>query len=247
MPAKPEGLTLLNPNGNPVDVYTPEGFALLSYLWLKAGWSAGYPFAQSWMGFPLIQLPEDVLRMQRLIMAEQPTLILETGVSGGGSMALYAHLALGYGGARVIGIEKTLRRDVAEALTQHPIVGPWITLIEGDSTDPQIFDQLREKIQPQDWHRVCVILDSGHRYDHVLQELRLYAPLVTKGSFIMVMDGSLKDMAHVPHGKARWATDNPHRALHDFLAELPDFVLDVQGMGPYAEITLCPDGLLRRV
>jgi cephalosporin hydroxylase len=199
------------------------------------------------MGFPLIQLPQDVMRMQALITQEQPTLIIETGVSGGGSMALYAHLALAYGGAKVIGIEKNPRVQQMEALIAHPILGPHITVIQGDSADPVIVSLLREHTQPHHWRRVCVILDSSHRYDHVLKELRLYGPLVTTGSFMMVMDGSLKDMAHVPSGKPRWENDNPHRAVQDFLQECHHFVLDPHGMAPHPDITLCPQGLLRRV
>ena len=247
MPVKPEDIPFLDPNGNPIPLYSPEGFAALSQLWLKVGWSVGYPFAQSWMGFPLIQLPQDVMRMQALITQEQPTLIIETGVSGGGSMALYAHLALAYGGAKVVGIEKNPRPQQMEALITHPILGPHITVIQGDSADPVIVSRLREHTQPHHWRRVCVILDSSHRYDHVLKELRLYGPLVTTGSFMMVMDGSLKDMAYVPSGKPRWEHDNPHRAVQDFLQECHHFVLDPHGMEPHPDITLCPQGLLRRV
>jgi cephalosporin hydroxylase len=232
MPVKPEDMPFLDHNGHPIPLYSPEGFDALSQLWMQVGWSVGYPFAQSWMGFPLIQFPQDVMRMQNLITQEQPTLIIETGVSGGGSMAMYAHLALVYGGARVVGIEKTLRPQQMQALAAHPILGPHITVIQGDSTDPAILPILRAHTQPQDWQRVCVVLDSSHRYDHVLKELRLYGPLVTVGSFVMVMDGALKDMAHVPNGKPRWETDNPHRAVQEFLQESPAFVLDTQDMHP---------------
>ena len=81
------------------------GFALVSKAWLRAGWDAKYVYSFTWMGRPVIQLPEDMLRMQEVIYTHRPTLIIETGVAHGGSLIFYASLfrAMGIPG-RVVGM-----------------------------------------------------------------------------------------------------------------------------------------------
>ena len=61
-------------------LYSTAGFEELSKLWLKVGWNQKYVYTFSWMGRPIIQLPEDVLRIQEVIHAQQPDVIIETGV-----------------------------------------------------------------------------------------------------------------------------------------------------------------------
>ncbi len=69
-------------------LYSPKGFEWLSELWLKVGWDQKYSYTFTWLGRPIIQLPEDVLRVQEVISALQPDVIVETGVAHGGSLIL---------------------------------------------------------------------------------------------------------------------------------------------------------------
>ena len=66
-------------------LYSREAFEEISHLWLKIGWNEKYPYTFSWLGRPLIQLPEDVLRIQEVIYQVKPDVIIETGVAHGGS------------------------------------------------------------------------------------------------------------------------------------------------------------------
>ena len=63
-----------------------------------------------------------------------------------------------------------------------------IDFILGSSVDPAVVAQVTAYIQNAFALRVMVILDSNHEKEHVLQELALYAPLVTKGSALIIED-----------------------------------------------------------
>src|SRR5581483_6577928 len=82
-----------------------EGFALISEMWIQAGWDMKYVYGFSWMGRPVIQLPEDLLRVQEAIYAVKPDVVLETGIAHGGSLVFYAALLKAMGQGRVIGVD----------------------------------------------------------------------------------------------------------------------------------------------
>ena len=61
------------------------------------------------MGRPIIQLPEDMVRLQEVIWALQPDVLVETGVAHGGSLIFYASLFEAMGKGRVIGVDIEIR------------------------------------------------------------------------------------------------------------------------------------------
>src|SRR5215510_6386993 len=71
---------------------SPEAFAAVSKAWLRCGWDTKYVYSFTWLGRPIIQLPEDLLRIQEIIFTVQPDVIIETGVAHGGSLMFYASL-----------------------------------------------------------------------------------------------------------------------------------------------------------
>lgn len=73
---------------------------------------------------------------------------------------------------------------------------------------------------------VLVVLDSNHTRQHVRDELEAYAPLVTPGSYIVAIDGIMRDVAAGPRGEPAWVEDNPLQAAADFVAAHPEFVLE---------------------
>jgi cephalosporin hydroxylase len=232
-----------------VPLYSAQGFGLLSQWWLKVGWSQKYSYGFSWLGRPIIQLPEDVVRIQEVIHRVRPDLIVETGVAHGGSLIFYASLCKALDRGRVIGIDIDIRPHNRAAIEAHPLAG-YITLLEGSSTDPAIVKQVREQLRPGD--NVLVILDSNHTKAHVTAELHAYGDMVSKGSFIVAADGIMEDLADIPGGGPEWSWDNPGRAVREFLQERSDFVLE-QSVGGGAEetgmrpVTYWPSAFLRRV
>src|SRR5262249_2601890 len=159
--------------------------------WLNVGWTQRYSYSFTWLGRPLIQLPEDVLRIQEVIHRVKPDVIVETGVAHGGSLILYASLCKAMDRGRVIGIDIEIRPHNRSAIEAHPLAH-YITLIEGSSTDASVVGRVKSLIKPSE--TVLVILDSNHTRGHVLAELEAYAPIVTPNSYIVATDGIMADV-----------------------------------------------------
>ena len=240
--------------GGPVNEYPfadPRGFALVARAWLRAGWDAKYVYTFTWMGRPIIQLPDDILRLQEVIYLVRPTLIVETGVAHGGSLVFHASLlkAMELEG-KVVGVDIEIRRHNREAIEAHPLAS-MITLIEGSSTSDSTVAAVRALVREQDI--VLVILDSNHTRQHVLSELSLYSHLVTVGSYIVATDGIMRDLVDAPRSHSDWATNNPYEAACEFVAENPDFVQEQptwpfnESTGLSMDVTYWPGAWLRRV
>jgi cephalosporin hydroxylase len=202
------------------ELSSPEGFDMVSRAWLRAGWDAKYVYGFSWLGRPIIQLPEDMVRAQELIYSVRPDMIIETGIAHGGSLIFYAGLLRLMGGGRVIGIDIDIRPHNRKAIEDHELFDQ-ITLVEGSSIDPSIIARVAELANGAS--RTMLVLDSNHTRDHVLAELTAYAPLVTQGSYIIVADGIMQPLAGAPRSEPDWAINNPLAAVGQFLAENRDF------------------------
>jgi len=200
-----------------------EGLAMAADVWLRAGWDAKYVYGFTWLGRPVIQLPDDLLTLQELIWRERPDVIIETGVAHGGSLVFHAGLCRLMGKGRVIGIDIEIRPHNRAALDAHPL-RPLIELVEGDSIAAATLARVRGLLRPGE--KVLVLLDGLHTREHVLAELRAYGPLVTPGSFIVAMDGIMARLPGAPRSQAAWAGDNPRAAVAEFLAENRGFALE---------------------
>jgi cephalosporin hydroxylase len=229
-------------------LYSKAAFEILSDLWVKVGWNEKYSYTFSWMGRPIIQLPEDMVRTQELIYQLKPDVIVETGVAHGGSLIYYASLCTAMGKGRVIGVDITIHAHNRKAIEAHEM-SHLITLVEGDSVSQETVSRVRSLIQPDE--KVLVILDSCHTRDHVRKELEAYHNLVGPGSYIVATDGIMKDVYDVPRGTLEWRTDNPVTAAEEFLREHPNFRLQTPGW-PFnesqlsANITHWPSAFLMR-
>ena len=204
-------------------LYSKEAFELLSAQWVRVGWDQKHEYTFSWMGRPVIQLPQDMVRMQEVLWRIQPDVIVETGVAHGGSLVFYASLCKAMERGRVVGIDIEIRPQNREAIEAHPLF-PLITLIEGSSIGPEVVEQVRRLVRPGE--RVLVALDSCHTKAHVRAELEAYHALVTPGSYIVATDGIMKDLYDVPRGKSNWASDNPAAAAAEFAEAHPEFALE---------------------
>lgn len=225
-----------------------EAFKVISQAWLRCGWDNKYVYSFSWMGRPVIQLPDDMLRIQEVIYQVKPDVLIETGVAHGGSLIFYASLFKAMGKGRVVGIDIEIRPHNRKAIEAHELF-EYITLIEGSSVDAQIVGQARNQIKSGE--KVLVLLDSNHSKAHVKAELEVYGPMVTSGSYIVATDGIMGDLVGAPRSCEDWSWNNPRDAAAEFAADHPEFVLE-QPVFPFNEgniteaVTYWPGAWLRR-
>ena len=186
---------------------------------------------QTWMGHHILKSPMDCWIYQELIARIKPDFLIELGVMFGGASHFYASLMDLVGHGTVLGVDISLAKVKA-------VENRRIRYIEGSSTSEETLAQVREIVKGK---TVMVIADSDHEKNHVLNEMRAYAPFVTKGSYFVAED-SLNDVMHwhpVPN-------EGPQAAVYAFLEENDDFVVDLRYAEKYV-MTLSPYGFLQRV
>ena len=98
---------------------TDEEALRLSSEWLKRVSRHRYTYHFSWLGVPIIQIPQDIVAMQEIIWRVRPDLIIETGIAHGGSIVFYASMMELLGGdGHVLGIDIDIRACIIGACSK---------------------------------------------------------------------------------------------------------------------------------
>lgn len=232
----------------------------LSRIWVREIARHKYAYNFTWMKRPIIQFPQDMVAMQEVIWATKPDLIIETGIAHGGSLIFSAsQLALldmceaietrdtldpKKSKRKVLGIDIDIRPHNREAIEAHPMASR-IQMIQGSSIAPEVIEQVYKVAKS--YQRILVCLDSNHTHEHVLAELKAYAPLASVGSYCVVMDTLVEDMPREMFPDRPWGPgDNPKTAVWEYLKTHSEFEID-KSIQHKLLITVAPDGYLKRV
>lgn len=220
----------------------PE-FRALTRQWINRCAKHKYTYQFTWMGRPIIQFPQDMIAMQEIIWQVRPDLIIETGIAHGGSLIYYASLLELIGGdGQVLGIDVDIRPHNRVEIERHPMAMR-IQMIQGSAVDEGTAQQVRAVASGK--QRVLVALDSNHTHKHVLRELELYSPLVTKDSYLVVFDTVVEDMPKECFPDRPWGPgNNPKTAVHEFLKRSRRFVVDEE-IDHRIQISVAPGGYLK--
>jgi cephalosporin hydroxylase len=205
-----------------------------------------YSYNFSWMGRPIIQYPQDIIAMQEIIWKIQPDLIIETGIAHGGSIICYASILELIGKGEILGIDIDIRAHNRAEIEKHPMFKR-IKMIQGSSISNEVLDKVKEVAK--DKKTILVLLDSNHSHEHVLAELELYAPFVSKDSYIVVFDTIVERMPddYLPGAKRPWGVgNNPMTAVDAFLKTNDQFVTDEE-IDNKLLISVAPRGYLKKV
>lgn len=258
-------------NKNIAGIGTDRHFLGLTNVWLQSAIGHRYAHNFSWLGRPVIQVPQDIYAIQEIIWQTRPDLIIETGIAHGGSLILSASMLalLDYCDSvtgqrpldpmksrrRVVGIDIDIRAHNRSAIEAHPMAH-LIDMIQGSSIDQTVIEQVRATAREH--NRVLVLLDSNHTHDHVLAELEAYAPLVSKGSYCVVWDTGIEDMPEGSCSDRPWDKgNNPKTAVWEYLRRLNEsgrsaadgdrLKLEIDKTIEHKlVITASPDGFLKR-
>jgi len=164
-----------------------------------------------WLGVPAQKCAFDLWVYQEMLHELRPAVIVECGTANGGSALFLASICdlLGHGEVVTVDIADQPGRPSHDR----------ITYLKGSSTDPEIVERVNQLVASR--APVVVILDSDHSRDHVLNELRLYAPLVSSGSYLIVEDSNVNGHPVLPD-----FGPGPAEAVTRFLAETDEFEVD---------------------
>jgi cephalosporin hydroxylase len=192
-------------------------------------WLAGGRANASWLGVPLLKTPLDLWIYQEIVIETTPDLIIETGTWLGGTSLYFASLFdLLETSGRIVTVDTTKQR-----MPEHER----ITYLVGSSTSDDIVTEIRAHVRTED--EVMVVLDSDHSKAHVLNELRLYADIVTVGNYLVVED------THLSGHPVAYSEGDPWAAVQQFLHDDHRFEQD-HSREKYG-LTFNPGGWLRRI
>lgn len=197
----------------------------------------------TWFGEPVLNVPQDMFALQEIIFSTRPDYVLEVGVAWGGSLLFYATLMEALGGKGIIGIDTYIPDDLRTRLAGFPRLSKKIHLVNGSSVDPQTVAQTQAITGGT--RKLLVVLDSDHSHDHVLKELRTYAPLVGRGHYLVCSDTIVERLPLQTHRPRPWGPgNNPATALAEFLREDHRFEVD-HDLENKLLFTCNPGGFLR--
>lgn len=164
-----------------------------------------YPFqtwwSTTWRGVHVLKAPTDMWIYQELICRLKPSIIIETGTYRGGS-ALFLRDMMRLSGIKdglIISIDCNDHEIDDRVQREFYSSSSGMIFVHGDSVSKYTYDEVQylcikhTQLIEEDKKNIMVILDSDHQKEHVLAELMLYAPLVTKGMPLIVEDGSNHD------------------------------------------------------
>lgn len=184
----------------------------------------------TYFGIQTLKNPLDFWIYQELISSVQPDVIVEIGNFRGGSLLALAHLCDAHKKGHVIGVDVD-QREIAGAVRAHPR----ISLIEGDAVEK--ISDVRRTIDKK--NVVMVIEDSSHTYENTVAVMRVYAGLVSFGSYLIVEDGNCH------HGLDIGPSPGPYEAVTEFMRDNPQFLIDRECESFF--LTWNPRGYLRRI
>jgi len=162
----------------------------------------------TYRGVKAIRSPFDYVIYQMILFELKPDLVIEIGTNKGGGALYIADLLeiIDNGILHTIDIEDQSDELVKNHKRIRTFVKGW-----------EDYD-LKET---EDFEKILVIEDASHIYEDTLQALRKFAPIISKGSYLIVEDGIINEI-----NLEKEFNGGPLKAIREFQKENGDFIID---------------------
>ncbi|MBA2432205.1 MAG: class I SAM-dependent methyltransferase [Chthoniobacterales bacterium] len=127
----------------------------------------------------------DLWVLQEILWETKPEVVVEIGVNQGGTTLWLSDTLRNFCGNSAIVIAIDVERPTT-ALPEN------VHFLHGDSIAPETVAEASRLCAGR---QTMVMVDGNHAAAHVLQELRLYTPLVSEGCYFVAEDGIVDVMA----------------------------------------------------
>ncbi len=174
-----------------------------------------WSYQHTWMNEPMLQTPEDIIKIQEIIFKYKPTIIFEIGIAWGGMLLYLDTIKEKANIEKIIGIDIFIPKDLRNRLNRKKSNS--VEIIKASSID----ERLIKKFKKIKGNKKCLVhLDSNHTEEHVLSELRFYDKILNKDDLIIVGDTVINYIPIQTHRIREWNNKkNPKTALDKFLEE----------------------------
>jgi cephalosporin hydroxylase len=187
-------------------------------------------------GGDVLEVAQRHVEYQEILVERKPSLVVEFGTYQGGSALYFAHILRQLGHPfTVLSVDVNHKplQPVARADTD-------IVFMESSSAAPAVAERIKQ-LRSQFSGPVFAILDSDHSKDHVLAEMNLVRPLLTKGDNLVVEGSNVNGHPVLPG----WGP-GPFEAIEAYEAQFPDdYVHDRKREGKFGW-TFATNGFLIR-
>jgi len=214
-------------------------FNNLSKAWMQKAVDKKFSYQFDWMGVPIIQMPGDLVMFQEIVWKTRPDLIIETGVARGGSLIFWASMQKLCGiDGKVLGVDIDIRDHAKRAISGSQF-SKQIELLQGSSTNLDVFKKVEQFASP--FKKIMIALDSNHTHDHVLEELKLYADLVSPGCMLLVLDTVIDDLEVDPNRP--WGPGaSPKSAVIEYMKSRPNIFENLSSLERRSVLSVAPNG-----
>lgn len=189
-----------------------------------------------WLGIETWKSVSDMWNYQEILSELKPSLIIEFGSNRGGSALFFAHIMQRLGQRfKVLSVD--INHDALDPAVRDD---PDILFVESSSAAPEVAERI-QRLKSEYPGKIFAILDSDHRRDHVLAEMKLLRLLLSSGDYLLVEDSCINGHPVLPG----WGP-GPYEAVEVYEQEFPnDYTHDVARERKFG-FTFAPYGFLIR-